>query len=66
MSLPSFVLHTVKFFQILLFTTNNYIKHESLVYTHLINQTVLFQVIPFSISHLFALSLNVKQFLLTH
>ena len=30
------------------------------------NQTVLIQTIQFSISHLFALSLNVKQFYLTH
>ena len=39
--------------------TNNSIKHQSFVYTHLNGQTVLFQ---FSISHSFALSLNVKQF----
>ena len=34
----------------------------SFVYTQLNDQTVLFQAIQFSISHLFALSLNVKQF----
>ena len=38
------------------------IKHQSFVYTQLNDQTVLFQTIPFSISHLFAHSLNVKQF----
>ena len=46
--------------------TNNSIKHHSFVYTQLNDQTVLFQTIPCSISHLFALSLNVKQFCLTH
>ena len=35
------------------------------VCTQLNNQTVLFQTIHFSISHLFAFSLNVKQFYLT-
>ena len=30
------------------------------------NQTVLFQTIQFSISHLFALSLNINQFYLTY
>ena len=34
------------------------IKHQSFVYKHLNDQTVLFQTIQFSISHLFALSLN--------
>ena len=34
-------------------------------YPLLKDQTVLFQTIQFSISHLFALSLNVKQFYLT-
>ena len=42
--------------------TNNAIKHQSFVYTQLNNQTVLFQTIQFSINHLFALSLNIKQF----
>ena len=46
--------------------TNNSIKSQSFVYTHLNDQTVLFITIQFSISHLFALSLNVKQFYLTH
>ena len=38
-----------------------YHKHQSLVYTQLNDQTVLF-----SKSHLFSLCLNVKQFYLTH
>ena len=42
------------------------IKHVSFVYTQLNGQTVLFQTIQFNIRHLFALSLNVKQFYLTH
>ena len=46
--------------------TNNSIKHQSFVYTELNDQTVLFQTIQFSISHLFALSLNVKKFYVTH
>ena len=37
------------------------IKHQSFVYTQWNDQTVLFQAIHFSISHLFAQSLNVKQ-----
>ena len=59
------LLHTVKRLQVLLCITNNSIKHQSFVYTQLINQTVLFQTIQFSINHLLALSLNVKQFYLT-
>ena len=46
--------------------TNNSIKHQSFVYTHLNDQTLLFQIIQFSISHLFGHNLNVKQFYLTH
>ena len=41
-------------------------KHQLFVYAKLNDQTVLFQTIQFSISHLFALGLNVKQFYLTH
>ena len=52
----------VKWFQILLCITNNSIKHESFIYTQLKDQTVLFQTTQFSRSHLFAFSLNVKQF----
>ena len=61
-----FCLHTVKWLQVLLFNTNNSIKRQSFVYTQLNDQTVLFLTIKFSISYLFVLSLNVKQFYLTH
>ena len=54
-------LHTVKWFQVLLCTTNNSIKHEPFVYTQLNDKTVPFLIIQFSISHLFPLRLNVKQ-----
>ena len=59
-------LHTVKRVQVLLCITNNSVKHQSFVYIHLNDQTVLFQTIQFSITHLLVLSLNVKQFYLTH
>ena len=49
-------------FQVLLCTTNDTIKYQSFVYTQLNDQTVTFQIIQFSISHLFAYSLNAKQF----
>ena len=49
----------VKWCQVLLFITNNSIKHQSFVYTQLNVQTVLFQTIQFSMNHLFAHSLNV-------
>ena len=52
-------LHAVKRFQVLLCITNNSIKHQSFVYKQLNDKTVLFQPIQFSISNLFALSLNV-------
>ena len=58
--------NTVKRFQVLLCITNNSIKYQSFVYTQLREQTVLFQTIQFSISHLFAFNSNVKQFYLTH
>ena len=57
---------SVKWFQVLLCITNNSMKHPSFVYTQLNNQTVIFLTIQFSISHLFAHSLNVKQLYLTH
>ena len=60
------LLHTVKGFQVLLCIIYNSIKHQSLLYTHLNDQTVLFITIQFSIRPLFALSLNVTQFYLTH
>ena len=47
-------IHLHKCFQVLLFKTNNSIKHQSLFYARLNWQTVLFQTIQFSISHLFA------------
>ena len=59
------LLHTVKWFQVWLCIANNSIKHHSFVYTHLNDETVLFQTIQFSISHLLAHSFNVKQFYLT-
>ena len=40
--------------------SNNSINHQTFVYTQLNDQTVLFQTIQFSKSHLFAYSLNVK------
>ena len=43
-------LHTVKCYKVLLFNTNNSIKHQLFVYTQLNDQTVLFQTIQFSIS----------------
>ena len=57
--------HSVKWYQVLLCFTNYSIRH-SFVYTQLNDQTVPFQIIQFSISHLFALSLNAKQCYLTH
>ena len=42
--------------------TNNLTKHQSFVYTQLNDPTVLFQTIQFSINHLFAYTLSVKQF----
>ena len=51
-------LHTIKWFQVLLTMQLNISK----LFTQLNDQTVLFQTTQFSISHLFAYSLNVKQF----
>ena len=59
------LLHILKWLKALLCITNNSIKHQSFVYTQLNDQTILFQAIQFIICHLFALSLNVKQFYLT-
>ena len=56
----------VKRFQVLLCVTDNLIKHQSFIYTQSNDPTFLFQAVQFSISHLFVLSLNVKQFYLTH
>ena len=60
-------------FHVLLYITNNLIKHRLFVYSQLNAKTVLFQTIQMNISYLFVLSLNVqvhildiKQFYLTH
>ena len=45
---------------ILLCSINNLIKHQLFVYTQLNDETVLFLTIQFGISHMFALSSNVK------
>ncbi len=45
--------------------TYNSFKHQSFVYTQLNDQTILFQTIQFIISHLLALSLNIKYFYMT-
>ena len=58
-------LNTIKWFQVLLCIIKNSINHQSNVSTQLSSQTVLFQTIQISTSHLFAQSLNVKQFYLT-
>ena len=47
------LLHKSKWLNVLLCITNNSIKHQSFVYTQINDQTVLFQTIQFSISHLF-------------
>ena len=48
------------------YITKNSIKHQSFLYTQLNDQTILFQTSQFRLSYLLALSLNVKQFYLTH
>ena len=64
---PQLILfNTIKWFQVLLCITNNSIKHQSFVYTLLNVKTVLFLTIQLSASHLFPLSLNVKQFYWSH
>ena len=45
-------------FQVLLCITNNLIKHQSFIYTHLNDQTVLFQTIHHSISKVFFFCLH--------
>ena len=59
-----FICTQLKWFQILLCITNNSIK-QSFVEPQLNDQIILFLTIQFSISHLSALSLNVKQLNLT-
>ena len=44
------LLHTVRWFQVLLCICNNSIKHQSFVYTQLNDHTDLFQIIQFSMS----------------
>ena len=39
---------------------------QSFIYTQLNDQTLLFQTIQISTSHMFALSINVRRFYLTH
>ena len=56
-------MHTVKYFQVLLFNPNNNISY---LFTQLNDQTLLFQTSQFNTSHLLALSLNVELFYLTH
>ena len=56
-----FSINQFKWFQVLLCITDNSIKHKSFVYTQMIKQ---FNCKQFSRSHLFVLSLNVKQFYL--
>ena len=50
-------------FEVLQFITYNLFQHQSFVYTQLNDQTVLFLTTEFSISHLFVLNFNVKQFI---
>ena len=56
-------LYTVKWFQVLLCITNNSIKHQ--LFTQL-NDWIIVLTIQFKLSYLFAHSLDVKQFHLTH
>ena len=51
----------VKWFQVMLYLTNNSIKHQSFVNIQLNDKTALIQAIQLSISHLFTLNLNVKE-----
>ena len=55
------LLHIVKWLQVLLCITNNPFKRQSFIYTQLNDLTT-----QCSKSHLLAISLNVKQFYLTH
>ena len=54
------LLRTVKSFQIMPCITNSSIKHLSFVYSQLNDQTVLFQTIQFSISHLIIRKVPIK------
>ena len=55
-----------KWYQVLQCMTNNSIKHQLFAYTQLNDQRVLFLIIKFDTSRLFAPSINVKQLYLTH
>ena len=55
-----------KWFHVLLRITKHSIKYQSYMYAQLDDKTVLFQATQISKSILFALSLNVRQFYLTH
>ena len=61
-----FLLLTFKWFKVLLCITNISIEHQPFLYAQLNDQSALFQTIQFNMGHLFAFSLNVKQFFLTH
>ena len=56
------ILTSLKWFQVLLCITYNSIKYQSFVYTQLNNQTVLLQIIQFSISH-FCTQFKCKSFI---
>ena len=60
------ILRTIKRFKVLLCITNSSTGNISQLLTQLNGQKVLFLTILFSISHWFALSVNVKQFYFTH
>ena len=56
----------IKWFHVLLYITDNSIKHQSMIHKQLNDHIVLFHTIYFNIGYLFVLSLNVKQFYLIH
>ena len=60
----NFALVKVERFQVLLCIMN--LLFIDIYYYQLIDQIVLFQRIQFSMSYLFILSLNIKQFYVTH
>ena len=59
-------IHTYIYIMYIRCVPDNLFKHQSFVYTQLNDQTVLFQTVQFSTSHLLANILKVKQFHLTH
>ena len=60
------LVNKIKWFKVLLYVINNSIKQQLFVCSQLNGQIVLFQAIQYCLSHLFALSLNIKQFYSTH